>query len=245
MELSVVIPAYNEEMRIKGILNELNNLAEVKEIIVVVDGNDKTDQIASSFSKSIVLKSSRRLGKGGALIEGIRKASGDVIAYVDADGAVPGAEVVRLARYVTNENVLVIASRWLKTSKISKAQPMYRLFLSRGFNILTFGILGLRLRDTQCGLKVFSPSVKDNVLPYVGTKNLFFDVSFGFNCKRRGYALREIGIEWNDIDGSKINVVKTMMIFLIYVIGLRIINSRFGKYFHHLYVKMRWLFEPV
>ena len=244
LNLSVVIPAYNEEKRIRKILSDLETIDEVKEVIVVIDGNDRTHEIAAKFRKAKTIKSEMRLGKGGAIIEGIKQTKGDVIAYVDADGAISGTEVLRLAKLVHGERQLIIGSRWLKESKVNKHQPLVRKLLSRGFNVLTFAVLGLKLRDTQCGLKAFPISVKQEVIPHIGTKNLFFDVSFIFNCKIRNYDIHEVGIEWSDVEDSKLRIFTTVIVFLVYLFGLRLANSKYSSLFAPYYTKFRWLYEP-
>ena len=159
-------------------------------------------------------------------------------------GAISGTEVLRLAKLVHGERQLIIGSRWLKESKVNKHQPLVRKLLSRGFNVLTFAVLGLKLRDTQCGLKAFPISVKQEVIPHIGTKNLFFDVSFIFNCKIRNYDIHEVGIEWSDVEDSKLRIFTTVIVFLVYLFGLRLANSKYSSLFAPYYTKFRWLYEP-
>lgn len=233
LSYSLVIPAYNEGERIGPFLKDLvQNLSYFQEIIVVCDGNDNTPLVSKAISDNIVvLKYDRKLGKGGAILEGFNYASGDVIGYVDADGAVPWYEVEKVFNFVTEDNPVVIASRWLRNSKRLEPQSLLRITLGRIYHYLTILILGIYVKDTQCGLKAYSSEVIRRISPKLQLKNLSIDTAFLYHCKRAGFKIKEISIEWRSVNGSKFKPFRTALYMFMTLIGIKIMNSRFGKFF--------------
>lgn len=131
---SVVIPAYNEEDRIQNVLEDIVPKFKDHEIIVVFDGSDRTPDIVKTMtaknSHLKLIQSSKRLGKGGALIEGFKAAQGDKIGFVDADESVNAEEVRRLFDALREEDG-IIGSRRLHNSKILIKQPFPRRVISK------------------------------------------------------------------------------------------------------------------
>ncbi len=109
------IPAYNEESRIVETLKDYTNYFSKSEIIVVCDGHDKTAEMARSFGGVKVLRYKKRLGKWGALYQGFKKASGDLIGFTDADNSIIPEEFDKLIKNIRGCDV-TIASRRLKGS---------------------------------------------------------------------------------------------------------------------------------
>lgn len=226
--VSIVIPAYNEEERIKPFLSSLISILEDDiEIIVVVDGNDTTPGIVKSFGERVrLIEFPNRIGKGRAIIEGFKRAEGEVIGFVDADGAISAEEILRLSNLVTKEIPVVIGSRWMKNSRILIAEPTLNRFASRMFHYLTFLILGLREKDTQCGIKFFHKSVIDLIINKIEISDWMIDVALLYHARLIGKEIREVGIVWSHKENSKFRILKGFPIMFFELIGLKIVHSK-------------------
>lgn len=232
---SLIIPAYNEESRIRHFLEDIvNNLDFLDEIIVICDGSDSTAIVAREVSTNIkVLEYPGRLGKGGAILEGFRKATGDVIGYVDADGAIPWYDIEKVFTKVSSECPIVIGSRWMSKSKILRKQPLLRVILGRFYHYLTFALLGLPIKDTQCGIKAYKRNVINAIKKKVILRNLSIDTVILYHCKELGYTIREIPIDWRNMDGSRFNPMRSALLMLLSLVGIRISNSKFYGIFEN------------
>jgi glycosyltransferase involved in cell wall biosynthesis len=204
---TIVIPAYNEEKRIGKVLAEL--AADGGQYIFVCDGTDATEQMVREFSRSrpgldlTCLSYGRRLGKGGAVIEGFSHASTPVVGFLDADGSTSLAQVFRLMRALDGADA-VIGSRWLPGSVIPEPQGLYRRIESRIFNLVIRLLFGLRFTDTQCGAKVFKKSAVDAVLNEMTSTGFEFDVELLWRLSKKGYAVLECPITWQNQGESRV-----------------------------------------
>ncbi len=206
-DFSLIIPAYNEEKRIGEVLKAYKDVAD--EVIVVANGcTDATVDIVSRFSekypniKLIVFK--EKLGKGGAVIEGFRKASHRIVGFVDSDLSVPPEELNRLVKILkSGEFAGVIGSRRAEGSEIVIKQPFFRRLSSRVFNLLVRSLFGLKFKDTQCGAKIFRKSAIDAVTDSIHTKGYEFDVELLWKLDKKGFVIKEVGIKWKHSGESK------------------------------------------
>ncbi|MCJ7653302.1 MAG: glycosyltransferase [Actinobacteria bacterium] len=230
---TLVIPAYNEEMRIGTTLKEyLGHFDRDTEIVIVLNGcHDRTGDIACSFLDSNpnlrIIDERGVVGKGGAVTRGFRRAKGDIVAYVDADGATSAAEIERLMDEICDADG-VIGSRWIDKDVIIKKQSLFRRLASRVFNAIVRVLFGLPYKDTQCGAKVFKREAVHEVVGKLGTTNLAFDVDLLYLMKKHGFVLREVPTTWEDKDGSKICMLRAAPRMLGAVIRMRIKHSRFS-----------------
>jgi len=208
--LTVVVPAHNEEERLARTLADLREQLPGAEIIVVANScRDATVAIATDAARSDlrmqVLDVGARIGKGGAVRLGFQIARGDVVAFVDADGATPGAEVKRLYQSMGNADCIV-ATRWGPGAVVQVAQSRWRRFLGRGFNLLVRLLFGLHFTDTQCGAKFVRRAALEGILDDLETAGFAFDVDLLFQLMRHGRTIVEAPIVWRDCSGSKVNV---------------------------------------
>lgn len=217
---SIIIPAYNEESRIKSVVLGLSERMPGKEILVVCDGVDGTRKIVSDISAEKpnikVLNFNRRLGKGGAIIEGFRAAIGDRIGFVDADESVSSKDIDYMFNCLGRADG-IIASRRLKASKILVPQPIERRLASRIFNIFVKSVFGLPFKDTQCGAKIFKREAIYSILNDLETKGFEIDVEILWRLKNKGYNIIEHPIVWRHSEGSKFSLEqsKNMLISLL------------------------------
>lgn len=216
-EVSIIIPAYNEESRIEAVLTKYCDHFPNWEKIVVCDGTDSTPSIVRKISKKQpnikLLNFERRLGKGGAIIEGFKAADGDKIGFVDADESVEPYDIKRMFDLLSEVDG-VIASRRLKKSKILVSPPLKRRIASKIFNIILVRIIfGLDFKDTQCGAKVFKKEAIKNVLDELNTKGFEFDVELLWKLKKKGYKIIEFPITWKHCDGSSFRLSYALKMF--------------------------------
>jgi glycosyltransferase involved in cell wall biosynthesis len=236
MQLSIIIPAYNEEKRLAPMMEAyvahfVPRYGDDVELLVVVNGStDGTEQEARAFEASHpqvrVIVEPRPVGKGGALLLGFAEASGEKIGFTDADGATPPRAFQDLVDEL-REPGAVIASRWLPASDVDPRQPLARRVASRIFNMMVRILFGLRITDTQCGAKIVTREALREVLPRLGVTRWAFDVDLLFQLRRAGYAIREIPTTWHDVRGSKLNVPKASVEMLLAITRLRLYYSPF------------------
>lgn len=233
--LTIIIPAYNEEERIGKTLEDycrfFNKTKIDYKLLVILNGcKDKTLDVIKKYKikyPQIEYKNIKEaIGKGGAVIEGFKIANSNLIGFVDADNS---TEVKAFYDLVKNLNGYdcVIASRWMKNSIVSPKQSFYRRFASRGFNSLVRILFGINVHDTQCGAKLFKKDSIKDVIYSIRTTRWAFDVDLLYQLKRRRYIINEIPTEWHEHEGSKLNVNKAIFEMFFALIRLRIIYSPF------------------
>src|SRR5213592_831926 len=162
--LLLLIPAYNEERRIEPVLRDYARYFQEHysgrfQLVVVLNGcRDNTlgvvQRVATEFPAISALDFPDPIGKGGALIEGLKLApTADLIGYVDADGASPPKAFCELVR-LTAQADCVIGSRWLPGAVLHQSQPWERRFFSRVFHAIVRTLFWMNIQDTQCPAKV-------------------------------------------------------------------------------------------
>jgi len=249
MRLSIIIPAYNEEFRIGKTLGNYLEFISKKikefEIIVVLNNcKDNTLKIVKDFIKKDkrirYLNFKEAIGKGGAILEGFKIADGELIGFIDADMATPPDAFYDLILNINNYDG-IIASRWIKGSKIGEKQPLLKRIGSRGFNFLVKILFNLKFVDTQCGAKLFKKESIKECIKDIGITKWAFDVNLLYSVKRKGYKIKEIPTKWNAVEASHFNLFKAIPEMFLGLIRLRLIYSKF-KFIVKIYDKMpEWL----
>ena len=162
--LSIVIPAYNEALRVGRTLEEVRKYAASRpfetEIVLVDDGSsDRTLELFREFQSvrpgTQVLSNMVNRGKGFSVRRGVLEAHGQVILFTDADLSAPIEEADKLFAALDSEAAAAIGSRALDRTLIGVHQPWRREYAGRFFNLLVRLFTGLKIHDTQCGLKLF------------------------------------------------------------------------------------------
>ena len=253
--LLLLIPAYNEESRIGPVLEAyakyfLNSTTVSIRIVVVLNGcRDKTLQVVQAAEQRFPSISHTEfpaaIGKGGALIEGLRLASvADLIGYVDADGATSPKALVELVRELDNPAIdCAIGSRWIPGAVIRHLQPSQRRFASRLFHVFVEAFFGMGIRDTQCGAKVARRAAITRIHTQLSLADLAFDVNFLYSLKRAGSTVVEVPTEWTDQSGSKVVFnLRTSLNMLLSLIRLRLIYSPFYRWMKPLRPLETWLY---
>ncbi|WP_135828044.1 flippase-like domain-containing protein [Halorussus halobius] len=218
VEVSVVLPAYNEEATIENTVTKtLDTLGEFLpagafEVIVAEDGcDDRTpeiaDRMAAEDDRVRHFHSDERLGRGGALNRAFEAADGETLVYFDTDLATDMKHLSELVESVrSGEYDFATGSRWMPGEEADR--PAKRDLASRGFNGLTRLFLGSDLRDHQCGFKAFDRTALFDVLDDVGDEHWFWDTEVLVRAQRRGYDVREFAVDWTPKGDSKVDIVR-------------------------------------
>jgi len=254
--LLLLIPAYNEERRIEPVLRDYarffqENYSGKFQIVVVLNGcTDDTlgvvRRVAAEFPAVLrVLEFKEPIGKGGALIEGLKLASfGDLIGYVDADGATLPRAFLELVRHIGDADC-VVGSRWLPDSVIHQAQTGNRQFASRVFHTIVQLLFRLNIHDTQCGAKVMKREVVEKVHSFLRIADMAFDINLLVAIKRAGYRIREVPTEWTDQAGSKVTLFRSSLTMFLSVVRIRLIYSPFYTLLRPLRPLEGWVYTKL
>jgi glycosyltransferase involved in cell wall biosynthesis len=253
--LVLLIPAYNEEERIGPVLRRYaeyfrTNYKGRFEIVVVLNGcRDNTlgvvEAATADFPEIRALEYVNPIGKGGALIEGLKLAGrADLIGYVDADGATPPEAFLDLVRHC-NEVDCAIGSRWLPGAVIRQTQSLKRRIFSRCFHVFVEALFLMHIKDTQCGAKVMRREAAESVHSALRIADVAFDINLLYSLKRNGFTIREIPTIWTDQIGSKISLNKGAFGILLSVVRLRLIYSPFYGLLRPLRPLEGWIYHKL
>ncbi|HSD45232.1 MAG TPA: dolichyl-phosphate beta-glucosyltransferase [Pyrinomonadaceae bacterium] len=216
--LSIVIPAYNEAVRLgntlAAVVNYLREHCPEGEIIVVDDGStDRTAAIAREiFNASGTLRTSvisykSNLGKGRAVRLGLLAARGDVALFSDADLSTPITEAPKLVDPIRSGQFdVTFGSRALDRKLIGVHQSWRREQGGRVFNLVVRLATGMPFWDTQCGFKAFRMSVCRPLIEAATVDRFGFDVELLYLAFRAGLRLKEIPVRWDHNEGSKVTL---------------------------------------
>ena len=231
MKLSIVIPAYNEEERLPRTLEETLAFLDQKgfeyEVIVVDDGSsDETAHLVQKFavnsSRVRLLTYPRNRGKGYAVRLGVLNARGNFVLYADADGATPIEEIERLQDAVDQGTDVAIGSRAMYSKETQVKTVIHRKILGRVFNGVVNFVVVPGIADTQCGFKMFPRAVAQDIFSRQRSEGFSFDVEVLFLAGKLGYKITEVPINWTNIPGSKVNLVRDSILMLIDVFKFRL-----------------------
>lgn len=240
MKLSVIIPAYNESERIIPTLESIQKYLQKQnyesEVIVVANGcTDDTVDVVKRFTGKIdnltVMDIDAKGGKGWAVKKGMEHATGDVAVFMDADNATKLMEMDNFWKYFDQGYDVVIGSRALAQSKITKKQPFYRRWLGRSGNLLIRIVLIPGIKDTQCGFKAFTKKAYDDIFPRLTIYGWGFDMEVLAIARHKGYNIKEEPVTWHDIGESRVEPVKAAINTLkeLFIIRKNIIKGTYGR----------------
>ncbi len=253
--LLLLIPAYNEEQRIEPVLRDYaeyfrRHYPGKFQIAVVLNGcTDDTLGVVRRVARDHPFVGAQEfaepIGKGGALIEGLRLAPlADLIGYVDADGATGPAAFHKLVKRC-EEADCVIGSRWLPGAVLHQAQSNRRQFASRMFHRIVQLLFRMNIRDTQCGAKILRRAAAERIHPELHIADMAFDINLLFVLKRARLRVLEVPTEWTDKIGSKVTLGKTSLTMLLSVIRLRLVYSPFYRWLRPLRPLETWIYKKL
>lgn len=215
--LSVVVPAYNEELRLGATLTRIAAYLDERqlhaEILVVDDGSiDGTARVAGEGlgkNRGRVLRNPGNRGKGYSVRRGVLEAVGRWVLLTDADLSSPIEEHEALAAAVRERDLdVAIGSRALAASKVEVRQNLIRQTMGKTFNLAIRLLTGLPFRDTQCGFKLMDRVRVRPLFETMVVDRFAFDVEFLFLCRRFGLSVAEIPVVWRNAPGSKVSVFR-------------------------------------
>lgn len=238
--ITIVIPAYNEELRLPATLSAvLAHLSRREwrfaEVLVVDDGStDGTVGVAEEFCRSHpavrLLKNPGNRGKGYSVRHGMLEAKGDWILFSDADLSAPIEEMDKLIEAAEERGAAVaIGSRALDRSLIAVHQSFFRESAGRVFNLLMQLLTGLRFRDTQCGFKLFEARAAREVFRRQRLERFGFDAEVLFIARRLGYRTVEVPVRWSHSEGTKVSMFRDSLNMFLDLLRIRWHQLR-GRY---------------
>jgi dolichyl-phosphate beta-glucosyltransferase len=215
-EISVVIPAYNEEARLAPTLIETLQYFDAgnvsAEIIVVDDGSqDGTSalvlQLASDHDEVRLIRLAANRGKGHAVRSGVVNARGQYVLFADADGSTPIAEIERLRSAIDRGAAIAIGSRAVASAEVQVRARWYRRVIGRIFHSLVSVLTVRGIKDTQCGFKMLRAEIAHDLFSRMRMDGFSFDVELLMMANRRGYSVTELPVNWTHRPGSRVSLI--------------------------------------
>jgi len=207
--LSVVIPAFNEALRLPATLERIRRQLEARgqpfEIVVVNDGSsDATAEVARAAGAPVeLLHHAQNRGKGHAVRAGMLAARGERRLMTDADLSTPIEELERLEAAIRAGADVAIGSRKMAGATIETRQPPLREAMGRVFTFLT-RLAVVDVSDVTCGFKLFTRDAAHDVFAQVTLDDWSFDAEALFATRHLGYELVEVPVRWKDAAGTKV-----------------------------------------
>ena len=230
---TLIIPLYNEEANIQLLFNELLNVKVedfATNIIFVNDGStDKSDLIICKFIKKYkkifkikYIKYKKNIGKGFAIKKGILNSKKEWMLICDADMSVNPNQIDKWVKknYIKNENIAYFGSRNHSLSKIKTS--ITRRFLGSLFNFVIYFLFRIKIKDTQCGFKLFNRTYAYNVFKKLKSYRFSFDVELVILLKENNITIKELPIEWVHKEGSKLNIIYDIPKMMIDIIKIKL-----------------------
>jgi dolichyl-phosphate beta-glucosyltransferase len=236
-ELSIVIPAFNEELRLPVTLAEISAYIRASkretEVIVVDDGStDRTADVANSFRGEVqrlrVVANDRNRGKGYSVRHGMMEARGRNVLFTDADLSAPIAEADKLLAALADNDV-AIGSRALDRGLISVHQSVFREYAGIIFNFIVRVILRLPFVDTQCGFKAFRRERCRVIFQQQRIERFGFDPELLYLARHHGLSAAEIPVRWAHSPATKVSMLRDSVQMFLDVFIIRW-NALVGRY---------------
>jgi dolichyl-phosphate beta-glucosyltransferase len=213
VNLSIVVPVYNETARLAPTLERLRAYAEARpetcEVLVVDDGStDNSGQLVEEIcggSPAVrLLRNAVNSGKGFAVRTGVLQARGDYVLFSDADLSTPIEEAERLLEPLQGGYDVAIGSRALKPEWVHPRQPWARETGGKAFNFFVRALTGLEFRDTQCGFKAFRREAAQEIFPRLTIPGFGFDVEILYLARKLGCRALEVPVHWANDPRTKV-----------------------------------------
>lgn len=212
-EISVVIPAYNEESRIGASLEVIRDFFTGKldywEVIVVDDGSDdKTEEKVMRFVRETygirIIKLGKNIGKGKAVKEGVLAAKGKTILITDADLAAPFEEMNKLKARLDEGFDGVVGVRTGPGSNVQRT--FLRGISGKIFNYIVRSLILPDFTDTQCGFKMFKAEAAHDIFKLQVMDGFSFDIEILYLAVKKNYRIEEVPVNWSAKAGSKVKL---------------------------------------
>jgi dolichyl-phosphate beta-glucosyltransferase len=228
--LSIVVPCYNEEQRLPRTVEKIESYLDGKhidyELILVDDGSaDGTRRVmeeAAAAHPSVRVEAlPQNRGKGRALALGVEAAKGDEVLLTDADLSTPIEELDKLEAALNDGAGVAIASRALRGSRVEVSQPIYRVLMGKGFNLIVQAVLLPGIWDTQCGFKLFRADVARRVFAGLSTDGFAYDPEVLYRARRQGVKIVEVPVVWRNSAETRVRAFSSSLDMLKHVVRVR------------------------
>jgi len=237
IELSIIVPSYNEELRLPASLDRIAayvaGSGRSTEVLVVDDGSkDRTAAVAAAYAGSIpnlrVLANGENRGKGYSVRHGMLEARGKIVLFTDADLSAPIEEADKLLAVMERYD-LAIGSRAMDRSLIKVHESAFREFAGIVFNKIVRIVLRLPFVDTQCGFKAFDRERCRIIFEQQRIERFGFDPELLYLARRHGLKAVEIPVLWSHSPATKINMMRDSIQMFLDVFTIRW-NALCGRY---------------
>ncbi|HEY8740366.1 MAG TPA: dolichyl-phosphate beta-glucosyltransferase [Candidatus Dormibacteraeota bacterium] len=215
-DLSVVIPAFNESVRLPPTVRAVEAYLRASnrrgELIIVDDGSsdgtaEVVDRMIGEGLKLHLLRHDQNRGKGAAVRTGMLAATGGIVLFTDADLSTPIVDVEPLIAALAAGADVAIGSRAMDRSLVEVHQPWIRDRMGRIFNLFVQAILLPGLKDTQCGFKAFRRDAARDLFTATLADGFEFDTEVLYRARRSGLAIREIPVHWRNSPDTRVNAL--------------------------------------
>ena len=237
--LSIIIPSYNEELRLPAslglIADYINKSGRDTEVLVVDDGStDQTAAVAETFRTRIpqfrIVPNGENRGKGYSVRHGMTEARGDIVLFTDADLSAPIEEADKLIAAMETETYdVAIGSRALDRNLITVHESGFREFAGIIFNKIVRAVLWLPFVDTQCGFKAFRRERCKIIFEQQRIERFGFDPELLYLARHHGLKSVEIPVRWAHSPATKVNMLRDSVQMFLDVFTIRW-NSMRGRY---------------
>jgi dolichyl-phosphate beta-glucosyltransferase len=246
VELTIIIPIYNEENRIEKSIKVLKkgfnfNGVELKKVIFVDDGsNDEIKKILRNAQLKRNLKTSYQLisykknrGRGHAVKIGAQFAKTDYVLYMDADFSIPLNNLNKFIPYMEDGYDVISGSKKMPKSIAKLPRGFVRNIIGYGHSLIASILLGVFYWDFQGGFKIFSKKYIKEVFPMLRIDRWGFDMEVLFLAKKMGFKTKELPIVWSHVDkDSKVKLARDIVKSLKDMFEIQV-NWLTGKYHYH------------
>lgn len=218
--LSIVIPAYNEAIRIVPTIGAMASYVcslDLSWELIVVDDGSKDDTVALCTGLELanlhVLIAERNGGKGSAVRRGVLVARGERILFADADNSTPIEELSNLMRRMDEGCDVVVGSRAAGGAEETH-RSLIRRTMSNTLRAMIRPILSMNIKDTQCGFKLFKREAALRIFTAQTIMGFSFDLEVLYLAHKYGCKVAEQPVNWIDAPGSKVDKMKEIRRFL-------------------------------
>ncbi len=229
-QLTIVIPAFNEEQRLVRTLEAASGWLDSEgrdwELIVVDDGSsDGTVKVVAEAAvrqpRISCIELGVNQGKGAAVRRGMLAARGRRVLFMDADLATPMNQLSLLERALDEGASVAIGSRGTKGSSVRRSQGFLRQNMGKTFNLIVRAVALDGIRDTQCGFKLFTREAVDAIFPRTTVDRFAFDVELLILARELGFSIAEVPIEWFHVPESRVSPGGDALKMLLDVVRIR------------------------
>lgn len=230
-KISVVIPCFNEEKTIYNNIKKIFHYLEAKfegfEIIAVNDGStDKTMEELKKLQNEIsltIIDNYENKGKGKAVKDGMLQSNHEIVMFLDADLAIPIEELEKFVAEINKGCDIVIASRFVPGGKVIQKVLWYRVIMEKAFRLIrTVVINNYKVKDTQCGFKVFKKDAAMKIFPMMTIKRFAFDAEIIFIAGENNFKIKELPIALQNPTRSHIRIFRDSLNMFFDLIKIRI-----------------------